>query len=271
MIYIFNYNLKIYFFTLENSLPDLFQNFSLKTTISSYPARSFTLYGFGLIDDANETYYALDHINSTHCNFVLYDRNWTYLTYKTMPIYVPYSIISINNELFITAYNGIYKSDKYLNLVKSYTRISADYTRIYHNHTTDILYVASYGSNRLDLFYRNLSFISSISLTNQPYALTEKNGKLYIGFDGGVVSVLENDFVINNITTLCTSTISSIVIDSNELMGVLCLHNNMLYLYMTNGTYTGKSMTTPTTARFMNYDLNGHFIITGYCLINLYY
>jgi hypothetical protein len=187
-----------------------------------------------------------------------------------MPIYLPYSITSIKNELFITGYNGIYKSDKSLNIVKSYIRIFAEYAGIYYNSTSDILYASSWNSKKIDLFYRNLSLISSLYFTNSPWALTEKNGKLYVGLYGGVISVLENNFVVKNITTLCTRTITSIVIDANELMAVLC-SNNMLYLYTTNGSFTGKNMTTSTYPRFMNYDLNGQFIIAGQSQINLYY
>jgi hypothetical protein len=116
--------------SLDNySLLDVFQNFSLKTKISLYPAKSFSaLYGFGIIDDANETYYVLDNLNSTHSNFVLYNRNWIYLTYITMPIIMPFSIISINNELFITGAHGIYKTDKSFNLVETYIRLYAYYS-----------------------------------------------------------------------------------------------------------------------------------------------
>ncbi len=94
---------------------------------------------------------------------------------------------------------------------------------------------------------------------------------MYVGLYGGVISVLENNLVVENITTLCTGYISSIVIDSNDLMGVLCWNNNMLYLYTTNGSYTDKNMTTPSLPRFMNYDLNGHLLIAGSFQINLYY
>ncbi len=80
-----------------------------------------------------------------------------------MFIYRPYLILSINDELFITAYNGIYKTDNSLNLVESYIKTKASYRGIYHNSTSDILYIASLYSNMIDLFYRNLSFISSIS------------------------------------------------------------------------------------------------------------
>ncbi len=225
----------------------------------------------GIIDDANATYYALDDLNTTHSNFVLYNRNWTYLTHKTMPIYYPSSIISISDELFITAKDGIFKSDNSLNIVAYYNRTGAGYRRFYYNYTADILYVSSYSFNRIDLFYRNLSFIDSLSFTNKPMALTEINGKLYVGFDNGAISVLENNLVVKSITTLCPGRITSIVIDSNELMAVLCNFNSMLYLYTTNGSYTGKNMTTPLGPKFINYDLNGHFIIAGNSQINLYY
>jgi hypothetical protein len=260
----------LFFFALDNSLLNVFQNFSLKTTISSYPARGFSLLGFGIID-ANETYYALDDLNSTHSNFVLYNRNWTYLTYKTMPINRPYSIQSINNELFIAANDGIYKTDKYLNLVSSYIKGGALYTNIYHNYTSDILYVTCNNIKSIDLFYRNLSFISSISLTNKPFALTEKNGKIYVGLSGGAISVLEYNLFVKTITTLCTGDITSIVIDANDLLGFSCYSNSMLYLYSTNGSYTCKSMTTPSNPIFVKYDLNGHYIIAGDKQINLYY
>jgi hypothetical protein len=127
------------------------------------------------------------------------------------------------------------------------------------------------GFSSIDLFYRNLSFINSISLINQAYALTEENGKLYVGLNGGVISVLENNLVVKTIKTLCTGFISSIVFDTNELMAVLCNYDSMLYLYSTNGSYTGKNMTTPLWSGFMNYDLNGNFIIAGKYQINLYY
>jgi hypothetical protein len=234
---------------------------------------NFNLFGFGIIDDANETYYVLDELNTTHSNFVLYNRNWIYLTYITMPIIMPFSIISINNELFITGAHGIYKTDKSFNLVETYIRLYAYYSSIYHNSTSDILYVASQGSNRIDLFYRNLSFISSISLTNSPCAITENNGKLYVGLNSGTIPVLENNLFVKTITTLCTATITSIIIDTNELMGVLCFSksNSMLYLYSTNGSYTGKNMTTASSPRFMSFDLNGHFIIAEYYQIKLYF
>ncbi len=90
------------------------------------------LWGFGMIDDANGTYYALDYLfDGTNSNFVLYNRNWTYLTYKNMPIDVPTSITSIKNELFVAAKGGIYKLDKSLNIVKSYLTESF-YIGIYH-------------------------------------------------------------------------------------------------------------------------------------------
>jgi hypothetical protein len=142
---------------------------------------------------------------------------------------------------------------------------------LHSNCTADILYVTCLSSNRIDLFYRNLSFISSISLTNYPWALTEKNGKLYVGLYGGVISVVENNLVVKTITTLCTGYISSIVIDVHDLMAVLCYSNSTLYLYSTNGSYIGKSLTTPSSPRFLNYDLNGHFIIAGQSQINVYY
>ncbi len=188
-----------------------------------------------------------------------------------MPIFNPFSITSINNELFITTTNGIYKTDNSFNIVKSYILTDASYSSIYHNYISDILYVASFSYKRIDLFYRNLTFISSISFTNQPYALTEKNGKLYVGFNDGVISVVENNLVIKNITTLCIGWITSIVIDANEFMAVLCYNNNILYLYTTNGSYTGKNVTTPSLPIYMNYDHYGHFIIAGKYQINVYY
>ncbi len=190
---------------------------------------------------------------------------------KNHNFFYPYTIASINNELFITDNNGIYKTNKSLNILKSYIRTSSGYKGIFHNQTADIIYVANFYSNRTDLFYRNLTFISSINLENSPMTLTEKNGKIYVGLNDGTISVIENNLVVKTITTLCTGRISSIVIDANESMGVLCLTNSILYLYSKNGSYTGKSMTTPSSPRFFNYDLNGNFIIAGQSQINLYY
>jgi hypothetical protein len=188
-----------------------------------------------------------------------------------MAIPNPTSINSINNELFITTYNGIYKTDKSLNIVNSYIRTNAKYYNIYHNTTSDILYVTSQTSSRIDLFDRNLNFISSISLTNQPWGLTEKNGKLYVGLLGGNITVIENNIVVKTFPTLCTASVVAIIIDTNEFMGVLCNSSPaMFYLYSTNGSYTGKSITTALAPRYVNYDLDGKLIIAGYYSIKLY-
>jgi hypothetical protein len=75
---------------------------------------------------------------------------------------------------------------------------------------------------------------------------------LYVSLNGGesggewwFKSVIENNLVVKTITTLCTVTITSIVIDVFDLMAVLFLTNSMLYLYTAYGSYTEKNMTTP--------------------------
>ncbi len=82
------------------------------------------------------------------------------------------------------------------------------------------------------MFNRNLNFLGSIRLNmRNPYTLILNNNKLYVTLLTSIVVVIGNNVITSEITTLCTQIISSLFIDSDGFMAVLCDQENILHLY----------------------------------------
>ena len=55
----------------------------------------------------------------------------------------------------------------------------------------------------------------------------------------GTILQIQNKIVTNTYITLCISTVTSLLIDYYGYMIITCASPNALYIYHTNGTYTG--------------------------------
>ena len=87
----------------------------------------------------------------------------------------------------------------------------------------------------------------------------------------GNIYFYQNNVIIRTITTLCGSSVSSILFDYFDHMIVLCKSD--IYLYHTNGTYTGihKLINVCTGSVYINFDSKNRLVVTCSGEINLYY
>ena len=143
---------------------DAFNTFSLKKEISE---NIFYANGFGMFIDTESTfYYVLDWAGS---KVFRYDDNWNFIEYKSYYSY-PFHMIVVNNSIYING-EKIYKTDKYLNFIKSGGN-GGGLRGIYYNPENNNIYVAMCQNElkRIDIFNLGLKFVDYIDLT--PY-LTE--------------------------------------------------------------------------------------------------
>ena len=118
------------------------------------------LSGFGMLIDSQTTYYIIDRDNS---RIIIFDKNWKYASTKSIPY--PYSMITKNNYLYITSQYYIYKSDKFLNIIKQYPSNNPSemaFRGICYHSYDNYIYVVSYNQNKIYSFDLNLNLIDSI-------------------------------------------------------------------------------------------------------------
>jgi hypothetical protein len=76
-------------------------------------------------------------------------------------------IVNVNSSLYITGDENIWKTDKYLNILKTFTSSGPKYQGILYNCTENLIYVAPYTNEYLEVFDLNLNVNSTISVS--PY------------------------------------------------------------------------------------------------------
>jgi hypothetical protein len=92
--------------------------------------------------DFNTSYYVVDYDSGV---FLLND-SYGYVTKKTFS--KPNYIVNVNSSLYITGENNIWKTDKYLNILKTFTSSGANYRGILYNCTENLIYLAPYTNCR---------------------------------------------------------------------------------------------------------------------------
>ena len=102
--------------------------------------------------DCNTTYYVSDW-GANKVNML--DHNYTFI--KSVGFSSPANILTVSNNVFIVGDRNVYKTDKYLNLLKQYTGGSTVWYRgIYYNSTESLLYLAPQQLMVLNVFDLNL-------------------------------------------------------------------------------------------------------------------
>ena len=178
----------------SNSLLNVFQYFTLNATINSYPVfqKFKLLQGSGaIIDEVYSTSknYVLDSGNPRYSidpskgKIIEFDENWQFRTYKTS-FYFPNRMISVNNtSLYITGYSNIYKTDSFLNIIKTYFSNGSDFTDLCFNPLSNSIFVVSYFQKRIYEFDINLNILSVLNpVTFKPYSIQGYNNLLYVGY-----------------------------------------------------------------------------------------
>ena len=116
--------------------------------------------------------------------------------------------------------------------------------------------------------------IRSLSTSpHDPFSITESANKLYVGTYGGMILVYQNEEIINQFNG-CNGysvLLLSILFDKNGYIATSCDYPiDKLYLYAPNGSFTGKSLTSPTSPRYIGFDSKGRFFQISSQQISVY-
>ena len=242
----------------------------MRSTITSFNGSSFSfLAGFGTFHSVNISYYISD--SGSAIVYKLSDT-WEYVAQNYFPS--PKMILAISNNLYISAESNIFKTDNNLNVLSQYNASDTFYQGFYYNPADNLIYVASSLSNAIHVFDLNLSFNSSISTsTYSPFSIAGYNSQLYVGTETGLIVVIVNRTILTSFDGCLGSSniIRSILFDQFGYFASTCEDSNKLYLYTSNGTYTGKSLETPFYAEFIQFDSVGRFVLLSALEISIYY
>ncbi len=215
--------------------------------------------------DSNTINYITDYYNH---RIIVYSKNWKYSFSKKFEY--PYSMIWKNNYLFIAGEYYIYKTDKYLNLIKQYSLYES--RGIYSN--SNYLYVVTYYYNRIYQFDINLNLITYFQIESSYsfYTINGYDNKLYIGCYGGQILVVENQVVVQNFKG-CNGDydyVTSIAFDKYGYMATTCYYTSRIHIYTVNGIYTNKSVTTPNYPRNVAFDSQNMMVVVSDYQITFY-
>ena len=160
-------------------------------------------------------------------------------------------IIAVSNILYITTDNGIYKTDKYLNVIGYYLSYM-EYIGLCYYSPSNTIFVASYSGKKIFELSTALATVSSISTGKYlPASIQDFNGKLYVGtFDGYILVILNR--IISQVLQGCNSLLdtfiaASILFDNYGYMAVNCdsAFDHYFAVFFINGTFTGNKLMTP--------------------------
>ena len=209
-------------------------------------------------------------------NVVTYNEFWEYQREQTQSdfsIFGPLYSIYANDQIYTTGNGVINKYDKYLNLTTK-SNESGFYSGIYFNSSNGLIYSAEKLYKKILTFNQNLILVDKFNLTYMPMFITEYKGMMIIteiSKSSGNIYFYQNNVLIKNITTNCGQTVNSILFDNFNHMIVLCDVN--LYIYHTNGTYTGIGFINFCTiqSNYISFDSKNRLVVLCSDGINLYY
>ena len=218
-------------------------------------------------------FYLFDYKNN---NLVIYNEYWEYQREESQIGFSPngptYSVY-VNGQICIAGNGVINKYDKYLNLEVQSIQ-NGNFCGIYFNRSNGFIYSADIENNRISFFNQNLVLIDNIFLSFSPWLIAEYNGMMIItedSYTSGNIYYYQNNVLIKSITTVCGYRVNSILFDNFNHMIVLCDAN--LYIYHTNGTYTGLNIPNVCTMEsyYMNFDSKNRLVVICRNVINQYY
>ena len=249
----------------------MFNNPSIQSTFNQFNGNYFeSIVGFGMLSSYNTTlYYLMDYPSKVH---ILNDE-WKFISAKNFRS--PHYMINIGNILYMTGWRNVWKLDQDLNILIEYNRGgNPAYHGISYNSSNGLIYVASWNLNAIQLFNLDLTLISSLSTKPlSPHSITESSNKLYVGTGKRIVLVFLNEKIINKFNGGDGNSVllTSILLDQNDYMATACDNpTNKLYLFSPNGSFTGKSITTPPGPYYIGLDSKGRFMQFSRWQISIY-
>ena len=89
----------------------------------------------------------------------------------------------------------------------------------------------------------------------------------------GNINFFKNNNLTSTISTSCHSSITSILFDNYDHVIILCYSPGYLYIYRTNGTFTGTAfpICSNSNPTFINFDSKDRLVVVCFTGITLYY
>jgi hypothetical protein len=172
----------------------------------------------------------------------------------------------------VTGYsNGIVKASMNSSTaIKSYGNCGV-YRGLYFDSSGSKIIAAGCNFNKVLILDLDLNLNSSISLQGLcPHGITVFKSKIYVAIWGsGAVSVISNGTIENTYSTICSSNLAGISVDSFGYLALSCRGDSKVFLYDTNMQYTNKSIAFGSVydARF---DTNNKLAICGGTNVAIY-
>jgi hypothetical protein len=104
-----------------------------------------------------------------------------------------------------------------------------------------------------------------------PYSFSEYNNELYIGTTSNIVLVVVNKLIIRNFTACSGQVLNYIFSNNFDFVAISCQTISKINFYYSNGTYTGKSLTTFQHPMYVGFDSKGRLVIISQNQISIHY
>ena len=202
----------------------------------------------------------------SNCKVYRLNDDWSFLSSKTFT--APSYMITFGNSLYMTGDLNVWKLDDKLNvdvlIPYNVSGTTPTYRGLYFSSNNGFLYVAAVALTEIHVFNLNLTLNHSFSTSPyQPWSITEYNNQLYVGTTNGIVLVVQNEVILKQFNGCGENNVilSSILFDQYGYFATSCNDPiNKLYLIFPNGTYTGRTISTPINPRYIGFDSKGHLI-----------
>ena len=152
-------------------------------------------------------YYLVDYSLK---KIIVTDDKWNVKLSYTLGFSPAYITRAGDNAIFLSGNAMVYKAHLNGTIIASQpSKNSLVYRGMFYNESSQLLYVASYATNRgeINVYNQNLTWLRSIDFgSSQGFRVEGYDGRLYAGaLKGGRSSVMvfENEILVNNFTTEC--------------------------------------------------------------------
>jgi hypothetical protein len=123
------------------------------------------------------------------------------------------------------------------------------------------------------MFSLEFVVLDSISTTPyNPYGIQVNNNQMFISTTDGMVLIIINKVIAQKFKGCINSnsSIHSILLDEYNYLAISCSDDNALYLFNSNGSYTGMKMSALANPHFLSFDSKGRFVVISSTQISVY-
>ncbi len=199
----------------------------------------------------------------------LYDSNWKYNSTFNMPN-IHFGIV-VNYYYYFTDGGNNYRIIKTtLNSSTVLNSYGNGYRGLHYDLIGSRIIAAGCDVSSVDVFDLDLNLLSSVSIGGCPHGVTVYNSKIYVSLNNdGNVAVISNGVIENTFSTLCSSGLYRLSVDSFGYFALSC-GNGQAYLYDSNMLYTSKSIGIGVWIGNVKFDTNNRLVVCGETVVKIF-